>query len=246
MRLRLLSKSDVQKIKSTERQRDIEEGLKLATRVDNLREVAAAEELSLEQFRRKTTEIIGEEIKELDDKKQQLLSEIEVLERRSSEAMLPYEDMQRQTPLVREVVDDLHSVFDSRKTELDSIETNLRERMAKCKTEEKSIAYAQADVKRRLTEAAIIEENANLQREQAREVSSYILEQRTRQDAHYATLETFWRQKNESLESREKIISKLDKDLTNRERALKDKYETFIRATTKYVGHNTKRSTSEG
>lgn len=60
----LLSKSEVDKRKALDRQREVEEGIKIAKRVDTLREVAAHEETSLTKFRVKTVEAIQAEIDE--------------------------------------------------------------------------------------------------------------------------------------------------------------------------------------
>ncbi len=60
--MRLLAKSEVAKAKSIDRQREIDEGLKLANRVDALRHTAAEEEAALNKFRINTIAKINEEI----------------------------------------------------------------------------------------------------------------------------------------------------------------------------------------
>lgn len=61
--MKLLAKSDIQKAKSIERQQLVNEGLKLAKRVDDLREVVAEEEQTLENFRRETLKEIHRQIR---------------------------------------------------------------------------------------------------------------------------------------------------------------------------------------
>lgn len=65
MRLRLLTKSDIAKAKATDRSLEIAEGVKLAKRVDTLREVAANEESSLTKFRTNTISEITKEIAQM-------------------------------------------------------------------------------------------------------------------------------------------------------------------------------------
>lgn len=62
MAMRLLPKSEVVKAKAAAQKRDIDEGVKIARRVDNLREVAAQEEESLEKFRREAVAKIHADI----------------------------------------------------------------------------------------------------------------------------------------------------------------------------------------
>ncbi len=62
--MKLLPKSEISKQKAVEMQQHIAEGIKLARRVDTLRDVAAQEEQSLSRFRVRTVEAIQAEIVE--------------------------------------------------------------------------------------------------------------------------------------------------------------------------------------
>lgn len=62
--MKLLPKSEIDKQKASETQQHIAEGIKLARRVDTLRDVAAQEEASLSKFRIRTLEAIQSEINE--------------------------------------------------------------------------------------------------------------------------------------------------------------------------------------
>lgn len=62
MTIRLLKKSEIDKIKSQERKRELDSGLTLAKRIDSLREIHAEEEKSLLNFRNKTVAEIQKEI----------------------------------------------------------------------------------------------------------------------------------------------------------------------------------------
>lgn len=83
--MRLLPKSEVDKAKALDRQREIEEGKKLATRVDTLRDTHAKEEAELQSFRSKTLAQIQIEVngeierledvkREVNEKRQELFS----------------------------------------------------------------------------------------------------------------------------------------------------------------------------
>lgn len=87
--MKLLSKSEVSKAKAADRQAEIAEGMKLAKRVDGLREVAAQEEASLTNFRNKTLEEITREAKEAEQKRDTLLKEVVELQEQRALALRP-------------------------------------------------------------------------------------------------------------------------------------------------------------
>lgn len=62
MPIKLLPKSEIDKLKSSDRQREIDEGVKLAKKVDALREIQSQEEVSLTKFRNETVKVIVSEI----------------------------------------------------------------------------------------------------------------------------------------------------------------------------------------
>jgi len=78
--MKLLSKSDVDKAKAKDRQAEIAEGMKLAKRVDGLREVAAQEEAALMKFRHETLAEIVKEIAEKEEIRGTLKKEVRELE----------------------------------------------------------------------------------------------------------------------------------------------------------------------
>lgn len=62
MSIKLLPKSEIDKLKAEEKRREIEEGRKIAERIDTLRETVSEEEASLERFRVETVSKINDEI----------------------------------------------------------------------------------------------------------------------------------------------------------------------------------------
>jgi chromosome segregation ATPase len=68
MSMRLLPKSEVSKAQATVKKQEIDEGLKLARRIDALRETHASEEASLNKFRTETVTRIHKEIEREEQK----------------------------------------------------------------------------------------------------------------------------------------------------------------------------------
>lgn len=87
--MKLLNKKEIDIAKESERKRDIDEGLKLARRVDNLREIAAKEEQSLALFRQKTLKAINEDIRNLSSEKELLSNEVRLLRKEIAEGLAP-------------------------------------------------------------------------------------------------------------------------------------------------------------
>lgn len=87
--MRLLPKSEIQKAKATVQKQTIDEGKKIAVRIDRLREVASIEETKLELFRKKTIAKITEETNTVQTKLDELKTEVRDLEYRKEQALEP-------------------------------------------------------------------------------------------------------------------------------------------------------------
>lgn len=87
--MHLFEKREIDRLKSKERQQEIDQGITLARRVDSLRETAAVEESNLVKFREKTVAELHEQIKPLQEHKDVLTGEVQDLERRAKNARIP-------------------------------------------------------------------------------------------------------------------------------------------------------------
>jgi len=79
MPIKLLSKQEINQKQALQRHAEIEEGRKLAKRVDNLRELAVQEEASLASFRANTLKSINQEIKKASKEHEAILNEVKTL-----------------------------------------------------------------------------------------------------------------------------------------------------------------------
>lgn len=91
--MKLLSKKDITSAQAKTQKQTYDEGMKLARRVDGLREVAAAEESSLERFRRETIATIHEEITKETAKRDTLRQEVSRLQKDREEALKPLDEL---------------------------------------------------------------------------------------------------------------------------------------------------------
>lgn len=77
--MKLLSQTEVNKLKGNERKQLIDEGVKLAKKVDLLRETSAKEEANLAKFRTESLRTLREEIEVLVREKLSLCEELKGL-----------------------------------------------------------------------------------------------------------------------------------------------------------------------
>lgn len=144
--IRLLQKSEIDKAKATDRKREIDEGVKLAKRVDSLREVQAQEEAALEKFRVATLSKIHDEIKKVSDEKGQLEQEVSILKREREEALRPITQELRELDLRRQRDDSLRISLNAEKDDLDlrRVRADERERSIEVRERESIVAHAES------------------------------------------------------------------------------------------------------
>jgi hypothetical protein len=82
--MKLLEKNEISKIKGIERKMEIDEGIKLAKRVDTLRELSAKEQTSLSKFRDESLKQIRIEIDSLITERNNLILENKELEKKNN------------------------------------------------------------------------------------------------------------------------------------------------------------------
>jgi len=88
MRVKLLPKSELSALKAKQASREIQEGVKIATRVDGLRELWAKTEHDFDAYRVATLSAIQKEIDALGEKRDSLSGELREMQKRYG-AMLP-------------------------------------------------------------------------------------------------------------------------------------------------------------
>lgn len=76
MSIRLLPKSQIAELKSKAQQREINEGVKIAERIDGLRKLWSQTEQDFESYKVSTLKRINEEISALEEKKERLSGEV--------------------------------------------------------------------------------------------------------------------------------------------------------------------------
>lgn len=228
--MRLLSKDELSKAKTSDRAREVAEGLKLSRRVDNLRELADKEEAALEKFRTESLDVISREIATADTRKEELLQEIKTLEAKF-EGMLPEIGVKRK---------DLNAL----QKRLEKEAKELDEKSHQVKLGEIDIAIAS----KRLSDSLKIqlsheEESQNLHRqalqdrteaqqalEQARAIESNVLFTKGEQENGFALREYGISRRELALEERERENESIARELVAERVRLADQRATLERS----------------
>lgn len=92
MVMKLLPKSEIDRRKAVEQKTAVDEGLKLARKVDNLRQTVAEEDAALQKFRKETLATIHDEISKEVKKRDELKQEVSVLEDRRVKLQVPLDE----------------------------------------------------------------------------------------------------------------------------------------------------------
>lgn len=83
--MKLLPRQEITALKNIERKKEIDEGAKLAQKIDVLRETAAKEEASLSKFREKTLGLIRGDVMQLSQERNILQIEVDILRKEKRE-----------------------------------------------------------------------------------------------------------------------------------------------------------------
>lgn len=183
----------------------IAEGLKLASRVDGLRETTAREENALEKFRVETLSNIGDQIQTEEEKRNALKEEVKVLEERRVLALAPL--VERETAITTK-----EAVLASKKAELKALNDKLVQKdMDSAKTENVAleklglakVVHTQASAT--LLEASTIKANA----EQTNRLAAKTLKEA---EANATVLLAHATEQAQLVKDREEAVAKREED----------------------------------
>lgn len=227
--MKLLDKQEVNRLKGVERKLEVDEGVKLAKKVDALRELAAKEQTNLTKFRESSLAVVKAEIDDAIKQRDALRENIEVLTRQQAELRIPLDSEWKRVKL-------LSRELDKRAIELDEFNAVLTEneefyfkRVEMLEDDKQRIenleyeAEGQVEIARQTVNAAKTTlANAKQTETQASEKFESVTKTLTAREIAVAIRER-------EVGIKEQKVTKDALALTNRERAINDKYETLLR-----------------
>ena len=227
--LKLLKKSEIDKAKSLDRQRDINEGLKLATRVDSLREVSAQEEVALTKFRTETLAQIGNDIMKESKKLDKLKEEVKEAESKKAEAQIPLDTEW-------EKVKSEHNTLADKSKELEELKINLDKKVAELEERSKSIftlglqaTSAKNQASDLLRDADNKEKAAEMKERKASETLASASREANVILAKANEKEGFVNEREKAVFKKEEELRKKEIDLAKEWSLLKDRQQMFIK-----------------
>lgn len=227
--MKLLQKSEIDKAKALDRQREINEGTKLARRVDSLRQIQAEEEASLNKFRIATIKGIKEETAALEKVKVSLETEVVDLEKRKKEALIPLTEEQERLQERRTELEDYDQALRDIGSDLEEKDSHLARRERELVIEEQRIAVEKERTTKLLMRADETAEEARrtlLMINNDKQLLKMTLEEADKEVHHRLAQVT---SKEKGMARREEEIRKAEAELVKGWKNLKDREETFKR-----------------
>lgn len=144
MATRLLTKSEIQAAQNADRKREIDEGVKLARKVDTLRKTSADEETRLKAYRDFALNETIEQIAERTRRRDELAKEVEMLEIRRLEALPPTVKEMEELRRADKELKATFKAFMTREKETVSREKTLQKRQEQARIEDERLAEVRA------------------------------------------------------------------------------------------------------
>lgn len=228
-KFRLLTKREIDVAKAKDRQREIDEGAKLARRVNSLRELAATEETGLDDLRRRQLTNLQADIEPKISELESLKTEIRGLENKRRALLEPLDQKERDLEAREETLD-------KRDEELSQKEVHLKLAISANIQRERQDDIERGRIEDERAKGIIFLSDAD---SKLRKADSIVQDARNQAaaifvEAELKNNEVIEREKSAdirelALTEREKMNKTKEKDLRNRERVLRDRYETLIR-----------------
>lgn len=227
--MRLLTKNEITKIRTDERKLEIDEGMKLANKVDTLRRTVLEEEAKITKFRDENIKQLREEITDGVEEKGELLAEIEALKAQKAILLEPldakWEKVEEQERLLIELQESLNEQslnigYLQSETEKQLTEANLdRERAA----EQRSLA------EKELLAAQIDHENSEAVFGLAEAEKDQLVKEYENKFSALVARENELAAKERDIAATEELLATRQRNLNALEAQINDRYQTLLR-----------------
>ena len=213
--MRLLDKPQIQKLKALEIKREVDEGRKLAGRVDALRQLQAKEEAELQKFRRETLANIHEEITTKAQERDQLKQEVSKLQDDRAEALKPLtkerEELDSKIAKLLFLKGEVSTAKEALKTEVVEIKDSKKEvklELQRAKEEKRQADALLKDAESSLKEAEDSRVWAEKTKEGTQRLRDLVEKELRERDGKTATKERELLMKEAQIIAREEVIKK--------------------------------------
>lgn len=227
---RLLDKKEMDGAKSQEQKLVIDESVKLARRVNNLREVYDDEESALATLRRETLKGIHNETNILLERKNALGIEVKDLEERKKQALIPLDFLKEGLDLKKKELDEVSLKIDIRLGELTAFESKIYEKNKKAEVN----LDRSEQIKKQSEQANIDSVNARTKSEisltEAEKIKDKADDYFKSKTLEIVSHETSLKIRENNLVMREESLKDRVKKYNDLDRQIKDRYQTLLQA----------------
>lgn len=227
--MRLNSKKDITNALAKAQKQTYDEGMKLARRVDGLREVAAAEESSLERFRRETLATIHEALTKETAKRDTLRQEVSRLQKDREEALKPLDELGEKLAEEEYRLKDEREALGRTAEALNTREESLDRREHSISDEELRIADQKRLHSELIATASNERTSTRVALEEAQRELSNIHVEKTRIEQESAKLDSHTKATEERQAKRDKEQDERERLLNSRETRVLDREATYQR-----------------
>jgi hypothetical protein len=227
--MKLLDKQSLMQQKSTERKLEIDEAVKLAKKVDALRETSASEESRLLKFRQESLKQTKLEIDGLIAQKTELEGKVSTLEAQRTELLKPLDAEWVKVQEKQAKLSELEGLLEKETLKLVNAEIEIESRLRELKTEESRIKDKEKATDDNYSDSLSDRFDAGKILIAAKELESEIKWVANIKNAELLVRENSVAIRERNTEIRTESLEKREIEQNNRERAINDKYETLQR-----------------
>lgn len=227
--MKILQKKEIDLFKAKERHLEVQEGRKLAEKVDSLRELVAKEQANLTKFREETIAKVHAQIDDLINTKVALEAEVGTLENRRTNAQKPVDLKLSEIASREEVISqdkkeiaDRVATLDEKKRQLDARESNV-------KNSEESLAQLKEAIKKASESVLLDKKNANADLREAQKIREKAQQESKRISGDLKAREDAVAARERDVLNEYAHIAEQTKHFSALERAIIDREETLDR-----------------
>lgn len=227
--MKLLDKYQINTLKATERKKEIDEGLKLAKKVDALRELTAKEQANIEKFREQTLKEVKNEITDLISQRGVLDTDVKRLQEERQRLLVPLTNEWLEVSNLKEQLNDKKEEIHEKEIEFIQKTDDLVNRIKALYIEEQRIEDTRNEIDKQLAEVTefrnkkktVLLDIQEHQKEVYTDCETKIKELTDRE------LDVASRERDEK--NKEDLLNNKEKELNKQSIAIRDKYETLNR-----------------
>ncbi len=227
--MKLLSKNEIEKAKSLERKLEIDEGAKLARKVDDLRKLSAEEEMKQSKFRLASLKETNDQIAAATTERDSLLAEVVKLREEKRILQIPLDAKWSEVKGYEQRLQRLEIEISVKETSLEQRKKDLSVLEEAARVTENEIDLAAQRIagnllasERKVQEADAVLDEAKLVRN---ETDDYVESQKNSLLSREAEVAV----RERDVENRELDLEEERRQLAILERQINDKYETLLR-----------------